>query len=310
MTNGIIVPLDGSSLARQAVPFAAHLATRCHTELLLAHAVVATPHGGETGAQAIARDRAEAEASLTALRADLVAPGLTVDVAVEEGDPTAVVLSLARERQGALIVMTTHGRSGPARWVLGSIAEQVLQRTHLPVLLLTPWALEQATPASLDRRVLVPLDGSALSERIRPVVRALTRRARIPVTLVRALDLASLHVPPVATLQPDSADLTTTFRRRVAEEASAWLEEAAWQWRVAGIEVDAMVRTGTADEVIPACAAERQAGWLAMASHGRGLWGTLLGGRTAMAMLTRTSLPLLVVASPHLDGYTLGECAG
>ena len=67
------------------------------------------------------------------------------------------------ELQAGLVVMTTHGRSGLGRWLYGSVADQVLRRTDVPVLLV-PAAGDRAWAAGTLRQILVPLDGSALAE--------------------------------------------------------------------------------------------------------------------------------------------------
>ena len=81
--------------------------------------------------------------------------------------------------------MATHGRSGLDRWLLGSVAEKVLRGASNPLLLVR--AKEEKSPAwemATLKRVIVPLDGSELSERILPWVQALAKNLDLDVILL------------------------------------------------------------------------------------------------------------------------------
>src|SRR5581483_4835666 len=96
------------------------------------------------------------------------AQGVRAETAVVGGRAADVVLELAEQPDVRLVVMATHGRSGPSRWLLGSVAEQVVRKAPRPVLLLTPRSLAAGTPDRLQRRLLVATDGSAVSEGVFP----------------------------------------------------------------------------------------------------------------------------------------------
>src|SRR6478609_1242959 len=118
----ILVPLDGSPVAEAALPCAEALARLAPSTLYLVRA--APPE-----------DEALATAYLARIAADVRARGLVAEPVVAPGRPADVVVQQAAERAVDLIVMTTHGRSGPGRWVLGSVADAVLHRTARPMLL-------------------------------------------------------------------------------------------------------------------------------------------------------------------------------
>jgi nucleotide-binding universal stress UspA family protein len=132
----ILVPLDGSPLAEQALPVAAELAQRAGAELALvqsvfwAQAPVIDP-AGYGGAFAVAglieQAEADAHAYLEQAGRPLVERGLVVQTAVRFEPAADAILSVASEREADLIVMSTHGRSGLGRWVLGSVADRVLR---------------------------------------------------------------------------------------------------------------------------------------------------------------------------------------
>lgn len=306
MAHGILVPLDGSALAARALPYASLLAERCGAELLLAEIVAPTPRAGEDAEEA--RDRAFAEAAerLAARQQPLRTRGLAVETLTAGGDPAGALMDIARARDVALIVMATRGRSGPARWVLGSVAERLLRATGGPVLLLTPLALEAGGPERLGERLLCPVEDSPLSEAIFPIAQALAHCLTVPVTLVRALDLASMSVPPSARLAPYGIHTTAQLHQQLRDDAAVALDALASEWRRGGYSADTLAVPEAPVEGILRAAAQSNAGWLAMASRGRGPVGELLLGSTALALLQRTTLPLLIAARRSPGAYRLG----
>jgi nucleotide-binding universal stress UspA family protein len=152
----ILVPLDGSALAEEALGSAELLAELLGARLHLLR-VVEPPSYPLYGdgyvfipfdAAAEARD---ARSYLEALVARLVADGRQADFEVTVGHPNVVVARAARECQADVVAMATHGRGGLARLVLGSVTTGTLQRTHAPLLLTRPAALERTRPLPLPR---------------------------------------------------------------------------------------------------------------------------------------------------------------
>ena len=148
MYSRILVPLDGSELAEAVLSTAHALAGMGPGTLYLVRAVAAS-------------NEPEARRYLKRLAVYLREHGVVVEAQALRGQPVAVVVEEAARREVDLIVMSTHGRAGAGRWVLGSVADEVLHRTACPVLLLRTG---QAGLAARPRRVLVPLDGSELAE--------------------------------------------------------------------------------------------------------------------------------------------------
>jgi nucleotide-binding universal stress UspA family protein len=132
----ILVPLDGSDLARQVLPIAVDLACAAAAEITLLHVVdpvpEADPRGhahGQTAAQQTAATRELADL------AEQLSQHVAVMPLVEVGYPAEVIVDSAREHQADLIAMATHGYTGPRRWALGSVADKVLHATSTPLLL-------------------------------------------------------------------------------------------------------------------------------------------------------------------------------
>ena len=144
MIRLILVPLDGSEVSRSVLPTIEDLAAACGATVVLFHAVtpvIATYPGVEmiaTSDGMLDERRIAAERFLADTAAPLEAAGLAVSRLVTIGSPVDAILSAALELRADMIAMSTHGRSGVGRLILGSVADAVLLRTHLPCLLLRP----------------------------------------------------------------------------------------------------------------------------------------------------------------------------
>jgi nucleotide-binding universal stress UspA family protein len=141
MYKKILVPLDGSELARKALDQAEKLAKTFDAEIILFQVVPFLPIYGSpelvTPLIVDEKQRESAEKYLTNLAEELKKRGLKVTAMVRTGQQVAVeIIDFAKETGVDLIVMCTHGRSGITRWVLGSVAHKVLTRTETPILLL------------------------------------------------------------------------------------------------------------------------------------------------------------------------------
>ena len=133
----VLVPLDGSGLAEQALTKALDVAEGGEPTLLLLRATEASTWPGVDPTDEQIRVVREAEHYLDAVRAGLAAKGVRrVETSVWYGPPASAIVEAARVANADLIVMTTHGRSGLGRLILGSVAEAVVRGTSTPILLL------------------------------------------------------------------------------------------------------------------------------------------------------------------------------
>jgi len=141
----IMVPLDGSVLARQALPLAVELARSARAELLLLQAVApgiedypsTSPSHGPIPqyGEVLAGLRHQAASELEILADQLHSHNLTVATHVVNGHAAEVLVDEGAQRGVGLIVMATHGYSGLRRWALGSVADKVLHATTTPLIL-------------------------------------------------------------------------------------------------------------------------------------------------------------------------------
>lgn len=141
MLSHVLVPLDGSELAAEALEPAKQI-LRPGGSMTLVMAIEIPQNWNFGGAPIIVFDESqkiaeqlkhEARAYLAKIAAQLVNEGLIVQTLVTSGDAAVVILENARAHQVDAIVMSTHGRSGFRRWLYGSVTGKVLSAASCPV---------------------------------------------------------------------------------------------------------------------------------------------------------------------------------
>ena len=141
MYRKILVPLDGSKVAEGVLPHAKALAYSEGAELILL-TVGANPTldfvFSDPGLAQIAVEEQEeiSKKYITEVENELKVAGFRVSTQLRIGSVAEVILSTAEELQVDVIAMSTHGRTGAARWLLGSVAERVVRNSNVPVLLI------------------------------------------------------------------------------------------------------------------------------------------------------------------------------
>jgi len=141
MYKKILVPLDGSELAKKALEHAEKLAKIFNAEMILFQVIPFTSIYGppELVVPFVVDEKQKetVERDLTNLAQELEKRGLKVTASVKAGQQVAAeIIDFAKENGVDLIVMCTHGHSGITRWVLGSVAHKVLTRAETPILLI------------------------------------------------------------------------------------------------------------------------------------------------------------------------------
>jgi len=301
MLANVLVPLDGSSLAEAALPTAISLVRRKHghVELVIVHENVPYEWEGyedgpwhsmnESTQVHYIHDKAEQLSS---------ARDMTVGHALRRGDVADQICARAAEVGADMIVMGTHGRTGLARMIVGSVADAVVRRAMIPVLLLrSNGGASSARRLPLPfRRILVPIDDSLQSRVIFDAVAAVAERGVTELVLLRV-------VAPV----PSVMDATFPYGYASGppdEIATRYIVSAA-DHELTGAAVDLGERTRcdvdphviVARHPAPAIvgfAKQYGADMIAMTTHGRGA-SRLVVGSVAGRVLRDAGLPVLVV---------------
>ena len=174
MFERIVVPLDGSARAEHALPVAARIARASGGSIHVLQVVspLIDYSGGLAPVplmteQSVEMEMAEAASYLNTVAAWQILAGIKTTTEILFGLPAPHILGAARSRRADLIVLCSHGRTGFTRWVLGSVAHQLVHQSAVPVLILRESesaALLSHGEAARPLCALVPLDGSQLAE--------------------------------------------------------------------------------------------------------------------------------------------------
>lgn len=133
----VLCPIDFSADSLTALDYAADFARQGNGQLILLHVVdnPLTDFYGPRGATFYAEVEHAMEKSrqLLADAAQTRAPGVSYEIVVKHGNPYEEIIDCATAQQADLIVMSTHGRTGPQRLIIGSVAEKVVRTAPCPV---------------------------------------------------------------------------------------------------------------------------------------------------------------------------------
>ena len=189
--------------------------------------------------------------------------------------------------------MSTHGRSGVQRWLLGSVAEKVLHACTNPLLLVRTTGEGRTGEEAPLKRVLVPLDGSSLAELVLPHVAVIAKEMKLEVILLRVYSLVS-QMYMAEGMAPDFDQLTESIR----DEVKSYLEEKVRQLKLEGLEkVSYQLLEGDPAAKIIDVSREMPDNLVAISTHGRsGIGRWVLGGVTDR-VVRHTSDPVLVIRS-------------
>ena len=309
MISAVLVPLDGSSVAEQAIPYAQALLSDAEMGVLLRVVPELEPLLSELmwtlEAASESAETAAARAELDRVKAHLADTRIRWTIDVVHGDPAEEILEAIARHRIDVVAMTTHGRGALGRVTFGSVADRVTRASPIPVLLVRAHSDESPLTTATVRRLVVPLDGSVLAEAALPVVVDRAKQLGIPVHLVRALNLAAVLTPLV-----DGAGLLVSPSPEVCEQMTEAVEHDARDYLTsvaAGLEDDGVSATWDVLEGSPffAIADATETGDLLVAtSHGRGGVLRWLLGSVAEKLVREAPVPVLLVPSASRDTGT------
>jgi nucleotide-binding universal stress UspA family protein len=264
-------------LPQGALPYAVTLARRMHLGLVLVRILQSTAPRGHHLVQ-----EPEAQASLERAAEELRGQSVEVDTLVSStllGTVASRILDIADRRACTAIVMSTHGRSGPGRWLYGSVAEEVLRQSRRLVVLVSTVCDRRWTDAA-PFRVLVPLDGSELAD---SVVEPTLATTGMDAELILLGVLALLNAEAAANIFED------VDREEIDTRAS--LGTMADQLSRDGTRSQVQILRGPAAATIAQIAQEQDLDLIAMATHGRTRLARLVLGSVATETLQRVPCP-------------------
>ena len=301
MFTRLLVPLDGSKLAETVLSAAAFLATHLDASVVLIH-VIERDAPAEVHGEAHLRTESEADAYLRKIAAASFPPQVHVETHVHTGDFTNVTRSISNhvtELGSDLILMCTHGRSGPRQFLFGSIAQQIGSLGSVAVLFFH--APADAEPLAFTiTRLLVPLDGEPAHEHSLPAAQNLAGRCKASIHLLRVVPTyGNLSGPWVQSsrLLPGT---TARMLEMAVQEAQDYLDNARAAIEKEHIAVTAEVLRGDPSDVIAEAAETHQSDLIIVGTHGRVGTDAFWSGSVAAKLCRRCRIPVLLI--PAADG--------
>lgn len=297
----ILVPLDGSELAEQVLPYIRVMALALGSRIELLRAIEPLPPAGLTDParesyrqETLARLGQEAGDYLKGVAIPLTKDGFTVTTAVLNGTPLSTpathILKQGEEDSNALVAMCSHGRSGIKRWVLGSVADEVVHSSVCPVLVIR--AREKVTAEVKLEAIVVPLDESPLAEQVLPHVASLAQALKLKVILARVTPTAEGYNRSQEYSLPNSEEIC----RGIDGRATEYLHQVGQRLLEEGAPVveERLLHGDPASAIIDLAQATSN-NLVAMTTHGRSGIGRWLLGSVADRVVRYGGDPVLLI---------------
>lgn len=296
----VLVPLDGSSLAEQAIPYAQAVAGKDGALVFLHALPEPEPIYGLLGDVLVPADevlRLEEESARQMLQETVERwrPVLAADPVLDlmPGDPAEAILKAAERHHCQMIVMASHGRGAVGRLAFGSVADRVARTATIPVLIIRPQdAAPEIAPVTI-LRIVVPHDGSALADEALPVAADLAKRLQVPVHVIRAVNPAAMLLPAPLAGGPYPAEVYQELQEELVAEARASLEEAARRLETMGVQATTAVVEGP--PVVAIEGALTAGDLIVMTSHGRSGVARWVLGSVAEKLIRSGPAPVVLV---------------
>lgn len=261
----VLVPTDGSPES-EAVYAAILPLVRAYAPQVSVLYVIEDPDAPFTPPERVAR-------TFAALRASRV----NAHLELRQGVPADEILQAAREKKVDLIAMSSHGRGGVVRLIAGSVAEEVLRRTELPVLV-----ARVGNAATEWKRIAVALDGSERSESILPEVARLARTVGASVDVLRV-------ATPVIAAGPGEVPFIVP-----PEDLRPYLDVVVAGLAQEGVRARAVALEGNPSTMILNHLRDSGASLLCMTTHGRSGLARLLLGSVAEEVVRKAPCPVFL----------------
>lgn len=297
----ILCPIDFSASSTHAVDQAVAIAgwykariTALHvcSPMLLSVAGLEMSAGGEaTGDPETARLRSEIAAHCAAV----TAAGIGLDILIDIGQPARHILERASSLPADLIVMGTHGTSGFAHLVLGSVAEKVLRKAACPVLTVPPRA--QTTSRLPFERLLCAVDFSPASLTALQYAFSVAQESNAGLTILHVLEWPWQEPPPppIGDLPPAQAFALAEYRRYCEQSVMARLKSLVPDTFSASRPLATRISHGKPYGEILRIAAEDKTDLIVIGVHGRNPLDLGLFGSTTNQVVRRATCPVLTL---------------
>jgi nucleotide-binding universal stress UspA family protein len=283
MLERVLVPLDGAEESEAILPVVTRLVDPKNCRITLLRVISPVPaYPGLDLRRLTEQDRRDGRAYLRNQVKRLEAESLQVRARILEGEPAAMIVRAAREDRATSIAMATHGHGRLWRWALGSVADQVLRQSKVPVLLVRS-TLDWPPSTRKASRILFPVDGRR-SSRILPWVRTLADFLKAEVSVLPV----EPERHPLSVGQPGTPDVLVPAPPR-ARKALPVLEAL----KSVGVAARAVEASGEPVERILEAAAGAEL--IVMGGEERPRLARWIGGGLADRVARASSIPVVIV---------------
>lgn len=295
MIQRILVPVDGSPMAEQALGQAAAIARAFNAEIhLLRVQEPETGTGGISDSVSWRLRRAEVEAYLARLAQRLRESGNRAVTTLTEGRAAEEVLKAVRERAADLIVLSSHGSGGQSRFHLGSNAQKVIAEAGVSVLIVRASEERGAGPAeALHERILVPFDGSQRAQWALGMASVIGRALQSEIVVAHIVDTRELQGQ--APTAPEERELARRLAEQDRQMATDYLGQMKQVLGGSGIEVRTLLLDSpNVAEALRRLAEDEQVSLVAMSAHGASGAAPWPYGSVVDRLIAHGTTPLLV----------------
>jgi nucleotide-binding universal stress UspA family protein len=226
MFSNILVPMDGSPLAECVLPHVVTISNVFAARATLVQALeLADPSSGQIidplGWQMV---KIEAQNYLEGIAQLLHQAGLQVDCQLIDGQAANSIIDFAHSKSTDLIILSSHGRSGLSAWNVSSVVQKIVQRAHLPYMIIRAYEPRQDLYSDLKyQTLLVPLDSSQRAECVLPIATRLASYFQARLLVVHVV--ARPEMPHRMPLSVEDIALADRLTERNCREATKYLEQ-------------------------------------------------------------------------------------
>ena len=319
MFKHLLVPLDGSRISSRAIEYAVEIAQRCNAELLLLRVIEPTspvPTAAATTAGMVSpaatelsvkvaqmkdnRKKKQAIAYLREKAGKIKADKSSVNVSYDAkiGLTDQLITQYSKEKNIDIIIMTTHGKSGLKKFVLGSTTDAMVRESGKPLLISRPGTGNKSRLSKpAFQQILVCLDGTKAAEKMLPYAESMAQLFNSQVTLLQAVESGEIEktgVTPVFTPVLDEALDAENYLKQIAEK----LQEK---------NINVIVETlpllkGDVGESILEYAEEHGIDLTMLTSHGEGRLEKTFTGSVCDKLLKESNKPLFIINPSQMAG--------
>lgn len=285
----LVVLLDGSENASQALPMARLLATETGARLYLLSSV--KDYTDELKAQYAATEQRR-RSYLTGVAEELTAAGLEVEFDVRPGFIADATKAYVEENGIDIVIITDKGKSASKHWLEGGASKKLMKALQVPVVVIATQAQAPKVINQLNR-VLVALDGSIPSEAALVYARSLAKATGAEIIL--------LSVPAVPETEKYRAahDVVESLRKRAESQMKDFLDAVAQDLGQDGIQVRTMVEGFYPARTIVSVASDEDVDLILLTSRGRGGVDLLFTGSAAERVVEQSTVPVLMVPTSN-----------